>query len=285
MTRPTIVVDHYTYEGTDAHRTLLLLGELWGHHVHGGDPSPEAQQQAVDDLARLFAPLAGIDDPSLAPLARVTQLGKRAADCIDEAEPVALQTALREMWTPLATLARAAHRAGAGPKGASMGGTTSGVANGTTSHGVVAGLFLSDGGVPKMAVDTVEIGYRGVIGDRQASRQHHGRPWQALCLWSADVVAGHAAVGHPITFGSAGENVSIRGVDWSAWRPGQRVRLGEVGATITAYAIPCTKNARWFADGDYERMSHERPDGSRLYARVDRPGRVGVGDRATLQPQ
>lgn len=282
MARSTITVDQYTYEGTDAHRTLQLLGELWSHHVHGGDPSPEAQQQAVDDLARLFAPLAGIDDPSLAPLARVTQLGKRAADCIDEAEPVALQTALREMWTPLATLARAAYRAGAGPKGAAMGGTTSGVAHGTTSRGVVAGLFLSDGGVPKTAVDAVEIGYRGVIGDRQATRVHHGRPWQALCLWSADVVAGHAAVGHPITFGAAGENVSIRGVDWSMWRPGERVRLGEVEATLTAYAIPCFKNARWFADGDYERMSHERPDGSRLYARVDRPGRLTVGDAAVL---
>jgi MOSC domain-containing protein YiiM len=276
VARPTIVVDHYTYEGTDAHRTLQLLGELWSHHVHGGDPAPEAKQQAADDLAGLFAPLAGSDDASLAPLARVTQLGKHAADRIDEADSAALQRALREMWAPLATLARAAHHPGADHNGAEKS---------TTSRGVVAGLFMSDGGVPKTSVDAVEIGYRGVVGDRQGSRQHHGRPWQALCLWSADVVAGHAAVGHPITFGAAGENVSIRGVDWSMWRPGQRVRFGEVEATIMAYAIPCTKNARWFADGDYERMSHERPDGSRLYARVDRPGRLSVGDRATLQPQ
>ena len=244
MARSTIIVDHYTYEGTDAHRTVLLLGEVFGHHLHGASPSPEAQQRAADDLARLFAPLAGSDDPALTP--------------------------------------RAAHHLGAGHNGAATGRTSTGVAHGTTSPGVVAGLFLSDGGVPKSAVDSVEIGYRGVLGDRQASRQHHGRPWQALCLWSADVVAAHAAGGHPITFGSAGENVSIRGVEWSSWHPGQRVRLGEVEATLTAYAIPCTKNARWFSDGDYERMSHERPDGSRLYARVDRPGRVGVGDRATL---
>ena len=282
MARSTIIVDHYTYEGTDAHRTVLLLGEVFGHHLHGASPSAEAQQRAADDLARLFAPLAGSDDPALTPLERVTQLGKQAAERIDHVEPAALQTALREMWAPLATLARAAHHLGAGHNGAATGRTSTGVAHGTTSPGVVAGLFLSDGGVPKTAVDSVEIGYRGVLGDRQASRQHHGRPWQALCLWSADVVAAHAAGGHPITFGSAGENVSIRGVEWSSWHPGQRVRLGEVEATLTAYAIPCTKNARWFSDGDYERMSHERPDGSRLYARVDRPGRVGVGDRATL---
>ncbi|NDH44781.1 MAG: MOSC domain-containing protein [Actinobacteria bacterium] len=174
------------------------------------------------------------------------------------------------MWTPLATLAQESRRAGK--------------RNGdeASARGVVAGLFLSDGGVPKTAVDSVEIGYRGVIGDRQATRVHHGRPWQALCLWSSEVVAGHAAQGHPIQPGSAGENISIRGVDWSAWRPGERVRLGEVEATIAAYAIPCFKNARWFSDGDYERMSHERGDGSRLYARVDRPGRLSVGDHAVL---
>jgi MOSC domain-containing protein YiiM len=51
---------------------------------------------------------------------------------------------------------------------------------------------------------------------------------------------------------------------------------------LSAYAIPCSKNARWFADGDYERMSHERSDCSRLYARVERPGRVSVGDTVRL---
>lgn len=273
MTRPSVIVDHYTYEGTDAHRTLQLLGELWSHHVHGRSPSPNAQLKAADELARLFAPIAGDDDSSQSPLARVTSLGKRSAERIDHTEPEALQRTLREMWAPLAALANGSQDS---PDAA---------ARGTSAPGVIAGLFLSDGGVPKTAVDSVEVGYRGVMGDRQATRQHHGRPWQALCLWSTDVVASHAAAGHPIRPGSAGENVSIRGVDWSAWRPGERIRLGEVEATISAYAIPCTKNARWFADGNYERMSHERSDGSRLYAFVNRPGRISVGDRAVLQTQ
>jgi MOSC domain-containing protein YiiM len=270
MARSSVSVDNYTYEGTDAHRTLQLLGELWSHHVHGGSASLDVQRRAAEDLARLFVPLARDDDASLAPLVRVTALGKRAAERIDHADPAAVQHALREMWSTLAMLAResrlAAKRDG----------------DEASSRGVVAGLFLSDGGVPKTAVDSVEIGFRGVLGDRQATRVHHGRPWQALCLWSSEVVAGHAAQGHPIRPGSAGENISIRGVDWSAWRPGERIRLGDVEATITAYAIPCNKNARWFADGDYERMSHERTDGSRLYARVERPGRVTVGDAAVM---
>ena len=260
MSRETIVVDNYTYEGTDAHRTLHNLGELWAHHVHRRAPSPRALQQSADALATLFAPLAGNDNLTLAPAERITQLGEQAAKRIDDLDPAALEHALRDMWAPLAALAD---------------GTRNGDQSATA---VVSGLFLSDGGVPKTAVDSVEIGYRGVLGDRQASRAHHGRPWQALCLWSSDVVADFAKSGHPIRPGSAGENVSIRGLDWSQARPGVRLQVGTVRATLTAYAIPCHHNARWFTDGDYEHMSHERSDHSRLYARVDSPGRISVGD-------
>ncbi|GDX15147.1 hypothetical protein LBMAG03_12460 [Actinomycetes bacterium] len=260
MARTTVSVDNYTYEGTDAHRTLLNLGELWAHHVHGRTPSVDTMLRSADALAKLFAPLANTDEPSSPPTERLTMLGMRAAERIDSIDPIALERALRDMWAPLAAL---------GADGAPV----------AAPSGVVVGLFLSDGGVPKSAVDSVEVGYRGVIGDRQASRQHHGRPWQALCLWSADVVADLATSGHPIHVGSAGENISIRGIDWSLMRPGMRLSLGTVRATLTAYAIPCHKNARWFSDGDYERMSHERGDASRLYARVDQPGRISVGDR------
>lgn len=258
MARAAVLVDNWTYEGVDAHRTLQHLGDLWLHHTHGRTPSPDTQQHSADSLAALFAPLAGDDDPSLVPQLRVKRLGERSAARLDELDPNALQRALRDMWAPLAALGR---DSGSDAK-----------------RGVVSGLFLSDGGVPKTAVDSVEIGWRGVLGDRQASRQHHGRPWQAVCLWSADIVADLAKVGHPIRPGSAGENVSIRGFDWSAAKPGVRLSLGTAVLALSAYAIPCSKNARWFSDGDYERMSHERSNGSRLYARVEQPGRVTMGD-------
>ncbi len=265
MARPTFVVDDYTYEGVDAHRTLANLGDLWLHHAHGRTPAADTQQRSAEALAALFAPLAGEDDSSLAPYRRVKLLGERAAARIDQLDPHALRHALREMWAVLAALTE----------------------NDATSptiaaQGVVAGLFLSDGGVPKTAVDSAEIGWRGVLGDRQASRAHHGRPWQAVCLWSADVVADLARAGHPIRPGSAGENVSIRGLDWSAARPGARMSFGTVTLAVAAYAIPCSKNARWFTDGDYERMSHERSNRSRLYARVLQPGRVGLGDTVRI---
>ena len=152
-------------------------------------------------------------------------------------------------------------------------------------EGTVAGLFVSDGGVPKRPVGEARIGYRGVDGDRQAARQHHGRVWQALCLWSADRVDDLALEGHPIAPGRAGENVSIAGVDWSALRPGIQLGIGDAVVELTAYATPCTKNAQWFADRDFHRILHDRhPGWSRIYAAVLVDGAVRVGDPVVVEP-
>ena len=126
--------------------------------------------------------------------------------------------------------------------------------------------------MPKLPVDEAVVGYRGVEGDRQATRQHHGRVWQALCLWSADVIDRLRAEGHPIGPGNAGENVCISGIDWPALRPGVRIELGEVLAEVSAYADPCTKNAGWFVDGDYGRMGHDARAGGQPRLR-ERPAR------------
>ena len=152
------------------------------------------------------------------------------------------------------------------------------------AEGVVAQLNRSDGGVPKTPVDRVEVGWRGVQGDRQRSRQHHGRPWQALCIWSTEVIDAFAAEGHPIAPGSAGENITLRGLDWSTVRPGVRLRLGTVLCEVSAWALPCKHNRAWFSDGGFNRMHHDRGPVSRAYATVLEPGTIATGDPAILSP-
>jgi MOSC domain-containing protein YiiM len=39
--------------------------------------------------------------------------------------------------------------------------------------------------------------------------------WQALCLWSADVIGEFARAGHAIRPGAAGENIIVTGIDWA----------------------------------------------------------------------
>ncbi len=149
----------------------------------------------------------------------------------------------------------------------------------TTLHGTVDSVHASDGGVPKTPIDVAVIDVGGVVGDRQASRVHHGRPWQALCLYSRDVIDDLQAEGHPIVPGAAGENITISGVEWTAMRSGLVVRIGSLVARLSAPSTPCTKNNRWFVGTTSERISHERhPGASRWYASVLAGGTVRSGD-------
>jgi MOSC domain-containing protein YiiM len=158
-------------------------------------------------------------------------------------------------------------------------------AGAATVSGTVAGLHISDGGVPKNAVDAAVVERRGLVGDRQGNRHHHGRASQALCLWSAEVIAALAAEGHPVAPGSAGENVTLCGLDWTALRPGVRLTVGTARIEITGYANPCRHNAPWFVGGDFSRMDHARhPGWSRVYAAVFDAGHVRVDDPAVVEP-
>lgn len=150
-------------------------------------------------------------------------------------------------------------------------------------HGSVDRINASNGGVPKLPVDRAEVSRSGLVGDRQRVRRHHGRPWQALCLWSGDVIDALVAEGHPLHPGAAGENLTIRGVEWSDLRAGTTVEIGSVRARLSAPAVPCAKNNQWFADGDSRRIDHDRhPGWSRWYASVLETGTVETGAPVTF---
>ena len=177
---------------------------------------------------------------------------------------------VHEAWRLLAQAGRLRHAMGDGPSAAT---------------GVLVQISTSPGGVPKLAVDAAQITTGGLTGDKQANRVHHGRPWQAVCLWSAEVIDALAADGHPIGYGSTGENLTVRGLDWSTIRPGVRLGVGGVLLETTPFAIPCKKNAQWFLDGRFRRIAHEvAPGTSRIYARVLVPGVVRRGDVVVVEP-
>jgi MOSC domain-containing protein YiiM len=145
--------------------------------------------------------------------------------------------------------------------------------------GALAQVNTSGGGVPKLPAEQAIIGRRGLEGDVQQARIHHGRPWQALSLWSTDVIAALREEGHPIEAGNAGENLTLSGIDWSTLRAGAIVEIGAVRCQLSAAAVPCKKNNQWFADGDSQRIHHDRhPGWSRWYASVLQTGTVAPGD-------
>ena len=73
------------------------------------------------------------------------------------------------------------------------------------------------------------------------------------------------------------------GLDWRPWTPGTRVQVGGVRLLLTAFAVPCTNMSPYFDAGKIFRISQKvHPGWSRVYARVERPGTVQIGDAVTL---
>jgi len=242
--RMSIRVGPYTFSVNDARATIAHVVDLLDCYPAGAQ-SVLAERRA--ELQRIAAAVDTASDPE----------GEALAAAVTEAFPLILDAR------------QALIESGTQP---------------TPARGTVAQLNASDGGVPKSAADQVEVDFRGVVGDRQATRKHHGRPWQALCLWSTDIIDELRADGHPIFAGAAGENITISGIEWSTIVMGARLRIGSVLAQISAPAVPCAKNARWFSDRDFSRIHHSNGPISRLYATVIEPGTIATGDAVVVEP-
>jgi MOSC domain-containing protein YiiM len=147
-------------------------------------------------------------------------------------------------------------------------------------------VSVSNGGVPKLAVESAEVSASGVSGDRQRDRRNHGGPERAVCLFALENIEAMQSEGHLIFPGSTGENITTSGLDWNLVVPGARLRVGEtLLLEVTRYTTPCVNIQPSFADGDITRMSHLlHPDNSRVYARVLEPGPVRAGDLIELLP-
>lgn len=261
----TIDIGSYSFTTNDALRTFANLGELWNAQM-----KRRSSGDAValgDALAGRLAAALDADGTGPATATDLHDLGVRAAGTLKNSPD--LEELLTDVWVTLRQASDVLRAAGQMP---------------ATVTGSVVQVSASSGGVPKIATASAAIGFRGVDGDIQRVRIHHGRPWQALCLYADEVIDMLRAEGHPIGRGSVGENLTVRGLPWADVRPGVLLRIGTVIAHVQAYAEPCNTNSRFFLDGDFQRMNIDRGPVSRVYATVLQPGHVGEGDLVTLEP-
>jgi len=148
-------------------------------------------------------------------------------------------------------------------------------------------ISVSHGGVPKWPVPHARVTKSGLEGDRQRSPAIHGGPDRAVCLYSLEAIAALRKEGHTIEPGSAGENFTIAGLDWTRVGPGARFSVGdEVQLEVVSYTTPCKHNTGWFKDRDVSRISQTvHPGWSRVYARVLAEGWVRVGDAVRVEEE
>lgn len=149
--------------------------------------------------------------------------------------------------------------------------------------GKLHSINVSDGGVPKLPLQSCAVRRLGLDRDRQQDLEHHGGPERAVSLFSLEVIEALRAEGHPIAPGSTGENLTLAGLNWAVLAPGARLEIGEVELQIASYAAPCNNINASFSDGRSVRVSQKVHAGwSRLYARVLREGVLRVGDSVRM---
>ena len=147
-------------------------------------------------------------------------------------------------------------------------------------------INVSDGGVPKLPLETCVVRRMGLEGDRQRDLENHGGADRAVSVYSLELIEALRAEGHPIAPGTIGENLTLAGLPWKEMRPGVRIEVGEAVLELASYAAPCQIIEDSFSDHRVVRVSEKvNPGWSRLYARVVKEGRLRVGDRVRmLQP-
>ena len=152
--------------------------------------------------------------------------------------------------------------------------------------GRVISINISGGGVPKRRVSGAKVSQLGLEGDAHNDKIGHGGPEKAVCLYALEKIRSLQAEGHPTDVGTAGENVTLEGVDWDLMVPGTRLRLGnEVILEVSAFTSPCYKISASFKGGEFVRIGQKvNPGWSRVYARVLAEGELHPGDMVEVNP-
>jgi MOSC domain-containing protein YiiM len=150
--------------------------------------------------------------------------------------------------------------------------------------GRILAVSISAGGVPKRRVSVAQVLRSGLVGDAQNDTKHHGGPDRAVCVYAVEVIRRLQQEGHPIDIGTAGENITVEGIDWEAVSPGLRLQLGEaVVLEVASYTNPCKTIKDSFIDGEFIRIAQKfHPGWSRVYTRVISEGEVRPGDPVRL---
>lgn len=152
--------------------------------------------------------------------------------------------------------------------------------------GAVASINISNGGVPKKRTSGAQVSLLGLVGDTQNDKSGHGGPERAVCVFSLERIRALQKEGHPIDVGTAGENVTVEGVDWDLVLPGAQLQIGsDVLLEVASYTNPCKTIKGSFTDGRFVRIAQKlHPGWSRVYARVLSEGQIHSGDPVTLTP-
>lgn len=105
--------------------------------------------------------------------------------------------------------------------------------------GVVEGICISQGGIPKTPIESAVISVVGLDGDGH-NHAKHNRPTQAVCLQDIELLEELQAEGFFLTRGTIGENLTVRNLNVQQMPVGTILEFsGGVILQLTKERQPC----------------------------------------------
>jgi MOSC domain-containing protein YiiM len=142
------------------------------------------------------------------------------------------------------------------------------------------------GGVPKLPIKQAFVRFEGVEGDLNRFRMErkNGDPRRAVSIFSMERILQLQEEGHPIDIGTAGENFTVEGIDWSKMEVGMMIRFGSAIIRLSEPCAPCSKIGGSFIENNFSRIDQNKRRGwSRWSASVIEEGSVSVGDAVYVE--
>lgn len=145
-----------------------------------------------------------------------------------------------------------------------------------TAH--VVAVCVSDGGVPKYAINEAEVSLEGLVGDTQGHEKHR-QPHRAVSIQDVELLDELRAEGFPAAPGVIGENLTVRGLHVQGRAAGDMLYL-ENGPVLelTELRKPC-----YVLDRIHPAIQQALIGRCGFMARVIHGGRVFAGQHITLQ--
>ncbi len=142
----------------------------------------------------------------------------------------------------------------------------------------VISINISQGGVPKLPVESLYISKQGLEGDGHDHAKHY-RLTQAVCLQDIEQLEKLAAMGYPLGPGTAGENLTVKGLDVNGLPVGTLLEFtGGVVLEITRARPTC-----YVMDRIHPTLKDDATGCHGMYARVLVPGRLHTGARIAIR--
>jgi MOSC domain-containing protein YiiM len=139
--------------------------------------------------------------------------------------------------------------------------------------------FKGRTGIFKLPVEgPVTIGPLGLTGDDIINGKHHGGPDQAVYAYrSEDYEWWTETLAEPVTAGTFGENLTLRGLPEADIAIGTRLVFDQVILEVSAPRIPCNILAQRMGSAGFAKrfVRAERPG---IYCRVIEPGQLRSGE-------